>query len=295
MKDKLNQFVSNLNGQFVEVSDKRNVYQCMDLAYLWVFALGIPKTTVQRLYAYEVFTKANDFTREHFDVIPNEKDTIPQDGDLAIFKGGKAGHIAIALGGGTTSKFIRFEQNKPLGTNAHIQEGTYYNILGFLRPKNVIIDSIPQWLKTLLQERSLIIENESEIRTLFDKAKKYDDEIKVSQEQAKSANEQLADKALEVAGFIGKNQLLTSKIEELNQLYNDAKKERDTFSGENNIFQTKNKTLVEEVDRLKGRVGVLKDNYKALKTELVQSQACILSNMTKFDVLKFIFNKLIGR
>jgi len=38
MKDKFNQFVDNLNGQFVEVSYKKALYQCMDLVYNWAFA-----------------------------------------------------------------------------------------------------------------------------------------------------------------------------------------------------------------------------------------------------------------
>jgi len=38
MRDKLNQFIDNLNGEFVEVSYNKAIYQCMDLAYNWVFA-----------------------------------------------------------------------------------------------------------------------------------------------------------------------------------------------------------------------------------------------------------------
>jgi hypothetical protein len=137
MKDKLNQFVANLNGQFVEVSYKEAIYQCMDLAYTWVFCLGFPKATIQHTYAYEVFTSPNQVTLEHFEIIPNSPTAIPQDGDLVIWsnKYGPAGHIAVALGGGTTSKFTCFEQNNPLGTNAHLQERSYSYVLGWLRPK----------------------------------------------------------------------------------------------------------------------------------------------------------------
>jgi hypothetical protein len=135
MIDKLNQFVANLNGQFVEVSSVSNEYQCMDLVYAWVFCLGYPKATIQHLYAYEVFTKPTDITYKYFDLIPNTPDFIPQDGDIGVFKGGVAGHIAICLGGGTTLKFRRFEQNNPLGTNASINERGYTNMLGVLRPK----------------------------------------------------------------------------------------------------------------------------------------------------------------
>lgn len=136
IKDRFNQFVDNVNGQFIEVSYKEAIYQCMDLAYLWVFCLGYPKATIQHLYAYQVFTEPNDLTRQYFDIIPNTPDGIPQDGDLVVYKGGEAGHIVIALSGGTTNTFKCFEQNNPLGTNAHIQSRNYTNVLGWLRPKS---------------------------------------------------------------------------------------------------------------------------------------------------------------
>jgi len=132
---KLNQFIDNLNGQFIEVSYREAVYQCMDLAYAWVFCLDYPKATIQHQYAYEVFTKPNELTYKYFDLIPNTDDFIPQDGDICVFKGGTAGHIAICLGGGTRFKFKRFEQNNPLGTSASINERGYTNMLGVLRPK----------------------------------------------------------------------------------------------------------------------------------------------------------------
>jgi hypothetical protein len=138
MKDKLNRFVENTIGNFQEVSYKDALYQCMDLAYEWVFCLGYPKATIQHQYAYQVFTEPNDLTRQYFDIIPNSPEGIPQDGDLVIYNktsSNIAGHIVIALGGGTTSKYMAYEQNSPIGTNAHISEKTYGNCLGWLRPK----------------------------------------------------------------------------------------------------------------------------------------------------------------
>ena len=174
MRNKLNQFISNFNGQFVEVSDETNKNQCMDLVYSWVFCLDIPKSTIQHLHAYEVYTKATNFTRNYFDIIENKLETIPQAGDIAVWK---PDHIALVIE--ATQKTMKvFEQNDPLGTNAHIQDRkSYTGVLGFLRPKEVVIPSAPQWLETLLQEQSLTIKNESEIRQIFDKAKKADEEV----------------------------------------------------------------------------------------------------------------------
>ena len=134
MKDKLNQFISNLNGQFVEVSYRPAPYQCFDLAYAWVFALDIPKATVQHGAAFEIWTKANDLTRQYFDLIPNKLETIPQEGDLVVWnnKYGRYGHVAIVIEA-TQTRMKVFEQNNPLGTNAHIQDRSYTNVSGFLR------------------------------------------------------------------------------------------------------------------------------------------------------------------
>jgi hypothetical protein len=145
MRDKLNQFVENLQGEFVEVSYREAIYQCMDLAYTWIFALGYPKSTIQNQYAYQVYTNPKTITNEYFELIPNSPDAIPEDGDLVVWsnKYGPAGHIAIALGGGTTSTFMCFEQNNPLGTSAHVQRRNYDHVLGWLRPKVLDLPAIP--------------------------------------------------------------------------------------------------------------------------------------------------------
>lgn len=140
MKDKLNQFILNLQGQFVEVSDRNNVYQCMDLAYLWVFALGYPKATIQKLYAYQVYKEPTDITRQYFDLIPNTLTFVPQDGDIAVYDktaSNIAGHIGVALGDGTVASFRCFEQNYPVGTSALVRIRNYNTpkLLGVLRPK----------------------------------------------------------------------------------------------------------------------------------------------------------------
>lgn len=145
MQNKLTQFILNLQGQFVELSDRNNVYQCMDLAYCWVFALGYPKATVQHLYAYQVYTEPSDLTRQFFDLLPNTPTFIPQEGDIAVYDktaSNIAGHIGIALGDGTVASFRCFEQNYPVGTNAYVRIRNYNSpkLLGVLRPK--VFDSM---------------------------------------------------------------------------------------------------------------------------------------------------------
>lgn len=140
MKDRFNQFYSNLNGQHVEVSDSTNRNQCMDLGYNWVFALGFPKATIQRLYAKDVYKLANDLTRQYFEVIPNTPTGVPQIGDLVIFDAvpaNIAGHISISNGVGNTTSFQSFDQNWIVGQKCTVVTHNYDNpnVLGWLRPK----------------------------------------------------------------------------------------------------------------------------------------------------------------
>lgn len=140
LENRLRQFISNLQGQFVEVSDRTNIYQCMDLAYLWVFCLGYPKATIQKLYAYQVYTQPTDLTRQYFDILENTSTFIPQAGDIAVYDkttSNIAGHIGVCLEGGSVLAFRCFEQNLPLGSPSavKVRNYTYPKLLGVLRPK----------------------------------------------------------------------------------------------------------------------------------------------------------------
>ena len=272
MKDKLNQFISNINGQFIEVSSKEAIYQCMDLAYLWTFCLGFPKSTIQSAAAYQVFSEADDLTRQYFELFVNTVEFIPQAGDLFVI--GKStsfpyGHIGVVIEA-TKTKMRCFEQNYPTGTNAHIQERSYTNVVGFLRPKVTFGSITPQWLLTLLQERGLTLENESEIRSLFEKAKKYDDDIKALQEQVKSANEALADRSLEVSSLTGQNQSLTGKVQEFEKLYSDAKTERDGFEWDSKKVNIQNEELQRSLTNLNKELEDLKVSYNVLQSQKVE-------------------------
>jgi FtsZ-binding cell division protein ZapB len=262
IKDKLVQFIDNLNGQFVEVSYQPAEYQCMDLAYNWIFCLDFPKSTIQHQYAYEVYTQASDFTRKYFDIIPNKLETIPQEGDLVVWNktsGNIAGHIAIVVEA-TQTKMKVFEQNSPLGTNAHIGDKSYTNVLGFLRPILKDVSTTPQYLLTLFQEAGLKIEDEGEVRSFWQKAIKYDDDVKSLQEQVKSANEALADRALEVSVLTEKNQKLSDKVSEIEEINNKLRSENDKIAWEKTGLEIENKKLQEELASLSERVEKLEND-----------------------------------
>ena len=137
MKEKFQEFLKWVEGQGIELSDETNIYQCMDLAYSWIFYLNYPKSTIQHLYAYQIYTEPREITLNYFDLIKNTPSAVPQAGDLVIWSNvvGVAGHVAIATGQGDTNKFKSLDQNWQGVSRAVIVEHTYKGVIGWLRPK----------------------------------------------------------------------------------------------------------------------------------------------------------------
>jgi hypothetical protein len=284
MRDTLNRFVDNTIGQFIEVSYAQAQYQCFDLVYAFIFALGFPKSTIQHLYAYEAYTLASDFTRQYFEIIPNLTETIPQDGDIVVWKGGTAGHIAIVIEA-TQSKMTVFEQNKPLGSNSHIADEGYTNCLGFLRPRIKDEVGIPQYISTLAQEAGLDINNESQFRTFWDKAVKYDNDTKDLRSQLVSVNEALGEKSTELANEIAKVDELKRTIDQLQEKLNQVGSAKDTAVGES----TKAKLLVETLEESNKQYS--KDNItlQAKVDELIKTS---IDGLTWKELMSLAFRRM---
>lgn len=131
-------FKNYVLSQGVEISDKTNVYQCMDLAYAFCLFLHVPKDTVRHLYAYQIFTSPNDITNEYFQIIPNDDSFIPQEGDIGVFNktnSNIAGHVCICTGNGNTKTFKSLDQNWAGQSKVSEVTHDYINFLGVLRPK----------------------------------------------------------------------------------------------------------------------------------------------------------------
>lgn len=276
------QFIEKYNNKGIDF-DGAFGNQCVDLYRQYVKeVLGFPQSPavagakdIWDTYLSSFFTRYN-----------NSPTAVPKKGDILIWgtKMGQYGHVAVFIDGGVT-KFNSFDQNSPVGTLCHIQSHTYTGVLGWLRPKeNAVNEATPSWLLTLLQERGLTINNESEIRTLFDKAKRYDDEVKELQEQVKSANESLSDKSLEVSTLLGKLQKAESRISELEPLYNNAKSERDSFSWEVDKLKIK-------VDELEKGMIDKENQITQLKIDLAKSQTENIGGMTLIQLLLTYFKR----
>ena len=198
LKEKFDLFYANMVNQKSEVSDSTNVYQCMDLAYQWIFSLDIPKATIQHLYAYQVYTQPSDLTRQYFDIIPNSATFVPQAGDLVVFSNrningtyfNTAGHIAIASGSGDVYRFKSFDQNWSTGQGLVLIEHNYDNpkLLGVLRPKYVSVSPVineqttydfgtPWGIMQMQQVRSTMNDQKNGINNLTNEKNNLQDKI----------------------------------------------------------------------------------------------------------------------
>lgn len=278
----LDQFIEKYNNKKIDFDGMYNG-QCVDLYRQYVKeVLGFPQSPavagakdIWDTYLSSFFTRYN-----------NSPTAVPKKGDIVIWgtKMGQYGHVAVFIDGGVT-KFNSFDQNSPVGTLCHIQSHTYTGVLGWLRPKeNAVSEATPSWLLTLLQERGLTINNEFEIRILFDKAKRYDDEVKELQEQVKSANESLSDKSLEVSTLLGKLQKAESRISELEPLYNNAKSERDTMSWEVDKMKIKIDELEKGMVDKDKQITQLKLDYSNLKEQST-------TTLSIWELIQLIFKR----
>lgn len=137
------EFVTKYNGQAVETEDPTNLNQCMDLAFAWCDAIGVPRETIRHLNSFEVWTKPLDITLQYFDYIPNTPHGVPAQGDIVVFdqRVGPYGHVAIASGKGDPNWFTGFSQNWSGVASAQMVEYRYDGVCGWLHKKQTIAGS----------------------------------------------------------------------------------------------------------------------------------------------------------
>jgi len=294
---RFNTLVDNVIGQFIEVSYKPAIFQCMDLAYLWVFVLGYPKATIQHTYAYEVFTKPNSLTKKYFDIIPNSDTFIPEDGDIGVFEGGEAGHIVVCLGGGTVKRFKALSQNDPLGSHLVIKEYDYNKpkFLGVLRPKVFdlpVSNEAPVWLATMFNEIGIDINQaESDVRGKIDeviqaykqqpeligKLKKANENVEEliieadnERKKAKDYKKKYDDFTVALAQKLGTpadEVEIQSQVDVLMQSEDKVIELQGQLKSERETYEKKLKELTDKAGTLQGQVNTLVKELENLKKE----------------------------
>jgi len=167
-------------GKPVEAEDPGNLWQCFDWAFKYCDEIGVPRSAIRHLNAYQIWTEPTDETLQYFDYIPNTFSGIPHLGDIVVFSTlvGSSGHVSIATGEGSTTSFKSTDQNwggiKKVVYVTHNYEG----VLGWLRPisQETVLpwNKMPQYLIDLFHENNLDYTNEGQIREFIQKAKDYD-------------------------------------------------------------------------------------------------------------------------
>ncbi len=138
----LDEFVNQNNGKQIEVHGSDNAFnQCVDLVNAYIRdVLKLP--ILKWINAKDFPTKIGS----NYEYISNGLLNKPQKGDIIVWSGnigGGAGHIAIVLSAGVM-KFTSFDQNWSTKERSGIENHTYKNVIGWLRPAKA--GTSPDWL-----------------------------------------------------------------------------------------------------------------------------------------------------
>lgn len=184
----VDEFFSKYNGKGIDF-DGAYGFQCMDVYQQYnrevVKGPHIPAN------AYQVW---NRYPTDLYQRILNTPENYPQKGDVVIWNqntGGGFGHIAICSDA-RLNDFNSMDQNWPAGSICHYQSHNYNHVIGWLRPNlqpDIVVDDMPPYLKGLFQENNLDVNNESQIRDFFQKAK----DLPGKEQDLRAAQERLND------------------------------------------------------------------------------------------------------
>ena len=133
----IQEFFDKWNGKLLDY-DGAYGGQCVDVYRQFCKeVLVIPQSPLV-VGAADIWTS---YLQAHFERIDNTPDGVPTKGDVVIwnkFAGGGFGHVGI-FSSGDINNFVSFDENWPVGSVCHFQPHTYTNVLGWLRPKNVVV------------------------------------------------------------------------------------------------------------------------------------------------------------
>jgi len=283
----LDDFIKKYDGKGIDFDGKFST-QCVDLYRQYVKeVLGFPQSPPVE-GAKDIW---DTYLPDYYKRIENTPYGVPEKGDIVIWgtKIGKYGHVAIFLEG-DAKKFKSFDQNFPVGTLCHIQEHTYTGVLGWLKP---IIKSmeIPEWFKTLLQERGLSLDREGEFRDFWEKAIKYDKDITDLREQIKRLNEIVGPKFTEVSMLTEKVEKLEGEKEDLRKALNEANKAKDEFEYQLRLANIALERTQKDLERTQADLKTAEEEIKRLKDDNI----AILNKIPLSELITAIIMRILGR
>ena len=147
MTKRLDQFVKDYSGKFIEEVDSVALNQCKDLVQRYIKEVwGLAYLPFGN--AYNMFAKAQN---DLYNKVINSYFSVPQVGDVIVWgtRYGQYGHIGVVTSA-NLFWFNSFEQNDPLRSPSHIKRYSYSGVTGWFRPK--VIKMTDETIKSLYRK-----------------------------------------------------------------------------------------------------------------------------------------------
>jgi hypothetical protein len=281
IKDLFEQFFAKYNGENVEAEDPSNLNQCMDLAFSWCDFIGIPRSSIRHLYAYQIFTQPTPETKQYWKLISNTPDGIPQVGDLVIFgtKVGIAGHVCISNGVGDAKTFQSLDQNwgtTPSQKKTQIVTHNYTGCLGWLRP--ILISGLPLSEQVIDWDdfegnrhtvKWYVDEWQNEKTEKIKNMEKYSEDLKVKQDHIESLQHSGSEMNLQLVSYTKLTNTLTQEKESLRTQLESAGERLEKLQSENEILSQKLRNLTQTFEKLQEKMGILEKSKQIRLVDLL--------------------------
>jgi len=247
----LNEYIKKYNGVGID-TDGYYGFQCMDNMHQYCKdVLGLDYSVLAQSDAKSVYMNfPNVPGATNFTQIKNTTTAVPQVGDLMFWGYAPSGHVAIFVEGDVNT-FTSFDQNFPTGSKCHLQEHTYKNVLGWLKP----IKSPTQDTTDSLEEEKDALEKvvkdlKRELKSLKNDVKDRDTAIEVLNGSLEEKNvhiKELEDsltKAVKMAEDSNTDyQELETQLIETNNRLNKQNGVIERITAENTLLHTANVNL----------------------------------------------------
>ena len=265
----VNNFVAEHEGEIVGYPSVSYNGECLSLVKVYikeVFGINPPPSGSNSAYGYwSNFPSPLDTV---FEKIPNTNTSIPNKGDIIIWKpwtGNPYGHIDICIDdSATVDRFKGFDANWG-GRDAHTVEHDYNNVIGYLRPKLEVENDMTDEQKRILD----FIGNrtEGDVRQAF------------------GALQDLPNLNKEIDGL---KESQKSMEDRLSQLEADAKANNkliESYQSQLSTAKSRESKLLEQLDAEKAVSSSWKQRYEAALKKFP-------SSYTWKDIINLIVKKL---
>lgn len=258
------EFINKYLGQKKGYPEGSFVGECLSIVKLYIlecFGINPPPSGTNSAYGY--WTNFPNPLGTKFEKIDNTDTLIPKKGWIVIWKPwstNEYGHISIVAGGCTDSTLKNYAQNWTSKT-FQLESNKYTNVIGFLKPKEVIIeDMINDEQKRILE--FLTGKSEGDVREAFG-----------ALAEIPNLNKKIKDLETSQKDLVFRIEQLEADATANNKLISD--------------YQTKITTAKETESKLQADIQVWKNRYEvALKDQV--------NKYTGWQLIRLGVNKIIS-